>query len=97
MPLIVDDYGTRLIVVVEEDGEPLDISTATAKTLELTKPDGTVESKTAVFFTDGTDGKLLYTTIAGDMDVEGLWYVRGCFTLGGWVGRTRRIALRVEA
>lgn len=97
MPIIVDDVGTEIVLVVEEDGQPLDISTATAITYEFTAPDGIVTTKNAAFLTDGVDGKLVYTTASGDIDQVGVWKVRAAFTLGTWTGRTRQVALRVES
>jgi hypothetical protein len=96
MPLIVNDYGTRIILVVEEEGEPLDISTATNLQYEFTRPDGTVLTVSAGFETDGEDGRLLYTTVNGNINTVGLWKVRASFTMGSWVGRSRQVVLRVD-
>ncbi len=50
------------------DGTPIDISTATTKEIYLQKPNSVVLTRTGVFFTDGTDGKLQYVLATGDDD-----------------------------
>ena len=71
----VGDIGTVLIFTLKEteSEEILNISTATVKTILLKKPDGTVLTKTASFVTDGSDGKLKYKTISGDISIAGIW------------------------
>lgn len=62
----------------------VDISAATAKAIILEDPDGNESSdKTAEFTTDGTDGKIEYDTVSGDIDQLGKWNFRGKVTLSG--------------
>lgn len=48
---------------------------------------------TATLYTDGTDGKIQYTTVSGDIPAipwggrPQLWHVRPQFTLAGWSGK----------
>ena len=65
-----DDAGVETVV---------DISAATTMEIHYKKPDGSVVGSpwTAAFETDGTDGKLSYTTGSGDLDVAGWWQVQG--------------------
>lgn len=48
---------------------------------------------TATFYTDGTDGKIAYTTVANDIPAipwkgqPQLWSVRPQFTIGAWSGK----------
>lgn len=73
-----DDEGTVLRVkIVDADEVAIDVSTATARTIYLTKTDGTVVAKTAVFTTDGTDGLIEYTTVTSDFDMLGIWSIQG--------------------
>jgi len=68
------DYGTILRgTIYDELDEPQDISDAVTKYLILKKPDGSSVQKTASFFTDGTDGKLIYAVQSGDIDQVGRW------------------------
>ena len=70
------DVGTILRVTVTDDGAAVDISAATTKQLLLKSPAGAVLTKTAVFTNTGTDGKLQYTTIAGDLSSTGDWQIQ---------------------
>lgn len=54
----------------------VDISTATTKSLLLYKPDRTLLTKAASFSTDGTDGKIRYTTLAADLSAAGSWQLQ---------------------
>lgn len=73
----VDDVGTEFIVTIEDCDGPVDISAYTPLELTFAKPDGTKVTKTATFLTDGTDGKIHYITVAGDIDAEGTWQIQG--------------------
>lgn len=59
--------------IVDQDGTAQSVAAATTKQIKLEKPDGTKAAKTAAFYTDGTDGIIQYTTIAGDLDGAGDW------------------------
>lgn len=61
------DFGTVYTFLIIENGAPVDISAATTKLVILLRPDGSFKSAAGVFVTNGTDGKLQYTTIAGDL------------------------------
>jgi hypothetical protein len=82
------DVGTDLIGLVKEKGVVLDISAATDMMLYFKPPSGTVKEETAALYTDGTDGKLVYTTVADWLDEIGIWEVQAGFALGSWSGRT---------
>lgn len=79
----VDDIKVRLKVTITEDGADLDISTATVKTIIITKPDGTVLTKTATFLTDGTEGIIYYDTVSGDLDQSGFYKIQGYIEISG--------------
>jgi hypothetical protein len=68
-----NDIGTVLQVTILDSGSPLDLSSCTVMTLRFRKPNGEVFARAAEFVTDGTDGKLEYTTAAGDLDQSGAW------------------------
>lgn len=69
----VGDIGTVLEVTLYDSGVVVDISSATVKQFIFKKPDRTTATKAASFSTNGTDGKLRYTTIANDLDIAGDW------------------------
>jgi hypothetical protein len=73
----VGDIGTNIeLTVKDETNTVVDISTATTKQLIFRKPNGTLLTKNATFTTDGTDGKIYITTVAGDLDQVGVWYTQ---------------------
>ncbi len=84
----VGDIGTVFTVTLTENSVAVDISSATVKQLifKAPEPDGTVSTKTALFTTDGHDGKLSYTTIANDLNRSGVWKVQAYVevTSGKW-------------
>ena len=73
----VGDIGTTLIVTILEDGSVVDISSASSLQIIIKKPDATTLTKTGVFTTDGTDGKMQYVSIAGDFDQSGNYRIQG--------------------
>ena len=75
------DVGTKLLITVTDDGSVVDISSATSKDIFIKKPDGTILNRTGVLETDGTDGKMYYITIAGDLDTAGNYKIQGKVTL----------------
>lgn len=88
----LDDVGTIFEITMQECNETtdqndiVDISQATVMQILLRAPDGGVLTKTAIHSTDGTDGKMRYVTIAGDLDETGTWKIQGRVTLptGTW-------------
>ena len=70
--------------------QAMDISLASVKNLIFKKPNGVRITKTNVpFATDGTDGKLKYITIDGDLAPAGKWAVQAYIVKPGIDGRTK--------
>ncbi len=75
--LVVGQYGEGIILTIADDNAvPVDISTYTGlKELILRSPD---ELKTLTysisFNTDGTDGKIVFVPLIGDIDRPGVWH-----------------------
>lgn len=85
------------ITILKEDGVTVrDIATATTKEIIFEKPDNTTVTKTAAFTTNGSDGKIYYTTIANDIDIAGLWQLQGHAAGSGYDIRTARGNMIVE-
>jgi hypothetical protein len=83
----VGDVGTKIISqIVDQAGEIIPIGSAITLLMKLRKPDGAVIPKTPTLLTDGTDGKLVYTTISGDIDMAGTWKVQTSVLMasGSW-------------
>lgn len=80
--IMVDTIGLDFIITILENCEDIiDISTATSIDIYLTKPDGTLISKTGTLVTDGTDGKVKYTTVSGDLDQVGTWKIQAIINI----------------
>lgn len=80
----VGDVGTQLIVTVYDDGEIVDISGASSLVIIFKKPDGTVDTKFASLYTDGLDGKMVYTVINEDFfDAPGNYKIQGKVIIAG--------------
>jgi hypothetical protein len=70
----INDIGTIFrMTLLDEDDNPVDLATTTQKQLIFKKPSGATLTKTAVFYTDGTDGIIQYTVVDGDLDELGEW------------------------
>lgn len=79
----VSDVGTAFTITVkDEDDAVVDISSASTLQIIFKKPDGSTLVKTATLSGDGTDGKMEYTTVSGDLDDDGTWEIQGFVDLG---------------
>ncbi len=64
-------YIIRVTVRDNDTRNPLDISTATVKRLNITYPSGKAKSVDMDFDTTGIDGGIQYTTASGDISESG--------------------------
>lgn len=91
----VGDVGIALIVVVvDETGTVVNISTASTLTILLlpptqSNPAAALLTKPAVLDTNGVDGAMRYTTQAGDLSVAGTWQIQGQVVIGSAMWSTR--------
>lgn len=67
----VNDVGTKFLATIKDDGEVVDISSAISITMIFKKPDDEVVQKAGTLDSDGTDGKVFYSTVVGDLDEAG--------------------------
>ena len=81
--------------VLDTLGVALDISGATTKKLVFKKPNGVVITKDADYTTDGSDGKLQYSSTTGDLLPYGTWSVQAYIVRSGLDGRTERATFSV--
>ena len=92
-----DDIGTEFIVIINkcEDGveSPLDISSATLLQVIIKRSDDTTVTGAASFTSvasggtaDGSDGKISYFTVTGDLTPTGTYKIQGIVTtpVGKW-------------
>lgn len=78
-----DDVSTVFEITLKEGGVVVDVSTASVKQIRFKKADDTTLTKDASFTTDGTDGKIEYTTVANDIDQDGTWEIQAYIEMGG--------------
>jgi hypothetical protein len=78
----VGDIGTILRVTIYDGTEIVDVSNVDSKTIYLQKPTGATLTKTAVYYTDGTDGIIQYVTEDGDLDQAGTWQIQAKIDFG---------------
>lgn len=73
----VGDVGTVFEVsVVDEDCLPVDLSSSTVLSLRLKAGKAVTIERDAIVVNDGTDGKIKYTTVAGDLSAAGIWKIQ---------------------
>lgn len=76
-----DDIGTKLLATIIDDNEVVNISSSSSLTLLIKKPNGSILTRPATLETDGTDGKIYYITVAGDLDEAGIYKIQGLVVL----------------
>jgi hypothetical protein len=79
--LHVNDIGTRFLATIKDDGIVVDVSSASVINMIFKQPDDQVMYKAASLLTDGTDGKIYYDTVAGDLDEAGQYKLQGRVSL----------------
>lgn len=92
----VDDIKVRLIVTIYEDDAVLNISTASSKSIIIRKPDGVIITATATFLTDGSDGKIYYDSVSGDLDTPGLYKIQGAIVINSGTYKSSIQMFRID-
>ncbi len=87
--------GTKLSMTVMDSGSVVDLSTSTAKSIVIKKPDGTSTSYTATFETDGTDGIVYYNCATSDLDIHGIYQIQAHIVFGSRTFRSTIESFRV--
>jgi hypothetical protein len=72
-----NDIGVQFLATVKDGSAVVDISTASVKQLIFKKPSNTVVAQSGTFSTNGTDGKMYYISVSGDLDECGTWSLQG--------------------
>ena len=72
-----DDFGTKLLMTITDDGSAVDISSAINQEIRMVKPNDEVIDRPAIFETDGTNGKIYYIVQAGDFNQAGYYRIQG--------------------
>ena len=85
--VFVGDIGTEIILDCGTD-----ISTATVRTINARKPDGTAVQWTAV--ASGATA-IKYVVLVNDLSVAGVWLLQAYIEMPGWKGRGETASLQV--
>ena len=93
----VNDIGTIFRVTVYDTTSTggsvvAYISSATTITFTFKRPDGTTFTKSGAFTSDGTDGKVQYTTIDGDLNGAGTWSLQVLIVISGGLTHNTNVA-----
>lgn len=84
------DTGVQLVVeVTDQNGNPVNLKSASATVIRLRLPDGTLVDHAAIFLTDGTDGQVVYTTGPGDLPRAGTCAIQAKVTMSNSTKYTR--------
>jgi hypothetical protein len=79
----IADVGTQFIFTIQDGDDIVNIGAATTLDIIFHKPDGTNVTKTGSLYTDGTDGKITYTTDSVSfLDIAGNWKIQLYIVLG---------------
>lgn len=87
-----NDIGTVFEVTVKDcvsgTSTVLDVSGASSLELIFKSPSGVAATQTASLVTDGTDGKIKYTSVDGDFAEVGTWRIQCKIGIGGGTYRS---------
>jgi hypothetical protein len=93
----LNDVGVAIkLTFVDENGNVIDISSATTKEILLQPSGGTTQTHTASFFTDGRDGIISYTISTGDLSVATKWNAQGYVVMPSGSFHTAYLAFEVD-
>ena len=90
------DIGTKLLVTITDNDAIVNISSATSLSIFIKKPDGSILTRTGTRQTDGTDGKMYYATVSGDIDTAGSYKLQGHVTLSNGSFYTSTVTFKVH-
>lgn len=91
MAIHLHDVGTVFeLTLKDQDGAVVNLALASAIQMVFRKPDESPLVVTAVPLTSGTDGKMIYTAVSGDLDQVGPWQAQGLVTIGAGYWHTDR-------
>lgn len=93
--LHVGDIGSYIELTIKDEDVVFDISSATVKKIKLKTSANVVLDKTASFSTNGTDGKIRYTFINGDLNISGIWKARAYIEMPSGKWSTSQIEFEV--
>lgn len=85
----IGDTGTIFRVTIKEEGVGVNLFEYNSVLFRFRKPDGTLLEGAADIENEG-EGVVSYTTVAGDLDMTGRWWLELELDLPGWQGKTSK-------
>lgn len=85
----LNDIGTVFRVTLMEDDVAVNLAGYTSVDFRFRKPDGTY-LLVAGTVEDQDDGIISYTTVDGDLDTTGRWWLEILVDIPGWTGTTSK-------
>ncbi len=92
-----NDNIQLVVFVVDAEGNPVNLMTASSLKMRILKPDGTTLERDAALLTSGVDGALEYTSEASDFEESGSYQLQAEYVIDGKTQNTRRGKFRVGA
>jgi len=91
----VGDIGTVLILtILDQDEDVVDVSSGSPLEIIILDNSGNRHVRTAGLYTDGTDGKISYTLVDGDIVAVGSVEIQARVTIGAgtWYSNVARVS-----
>jgi len=88
IPISETGYVLEVRVMQQGGGGADNISAATDLQIQFEAPNGREVQRTAAFTSDGSDGKIRYTTTSADINGIGVWKIRGHYHSAGSLRHT---------
>lgn len=93
----VGDIGVNFFAtILDENSNVIDLSSATSMYFNFKRPNNTSFSVIPSFYSDGTDGNLVYSTVSGDISLAGLYSLQVAVTTPAQSFSTDISTFRVE-
>lgn len=92
----LNDIGTEFRVTIKDDDSIVDISAATTLNLIILKPSGSRLVKNADLYTDGVDGIITYSIVAGDLDEIGSYKLQAMVEINGGTFYSNIVSFKVH-
>jgi len=82
----LNDIGTVFELTIMDCDVIVDLAGYTSLVILFKKPDKTTVTRVGTLTTDGSDGKMQYVSVAGDLDLLKSWQIQARVTLptGTW-------------
>lgn len=94
--IVTGNVGMVFTATITENSTAVDISGATGTGFVFTRPNRTTVTVASTFVSDGSDGRVTYSSTSGLLSVPGVWryqaYING---VGAWSGHSESKHFRV--